>query len=131
MPKDSTIVFYDATCVLCDRSILWLIKNDFENNFRFSHINSAFAKQQSFPISQEAISILTSDGLYLKSSQAVLFLLLKTTRYKFLHLFLSKIPIKILDVFYFKIAANRYRWFGNYDNCKIPDERIKHKFLDF
>ena len=89
MPKDSTIVFYDATCVLCDRSILWLIKNDFEDSFRFSHLNSSFAKQQSFPISQ------------------------------------------ILDVFYFKIAANRYRWFGNYDNCKIPDERIKHKFLDF
>ena len=124
MTKDSTIVFYDATCVLCDRSILWLIKNDFEDIFRFSHLNSSFAKQQSFPIS-------TSDGLYLKSSQAVLFLLLKTTRYKFLHLFLSKIPIKILDVFYFKIAANRYRWFGNYDNCKIPDERIKYKFLDF
>ena len=101
MPKDSTIVFYDATCVLCDRSILWLIKNDFEDNFRFSHINSAFAKRQSFAISQEAISILTSDGLYLKSSQAVLFLLLKTTRYKFLHLFLTKIPNRILYFFLF------------------------------
>ena len=131
MPIDSTIVFYDATCVLCDRSILWLIKNDLEDSFRFSHINSSFAKRQSFTISQEAISILTSDGIYLESSQAVLFLLQKTTRYKFIHLFLSKIPNKILDVFYFKIAANRYRWFGSYDNCKIPDEKIKHKFLDF
>jgi len=131
MPKDTTIVFYDATCVLCDRSILWLIKNDLKDSFRFTHLNSSFAKRQSFPISQEAISILTSDGHYLKSSEAVLFLLLKTARYKLLHLFLSKIPIKILDVFYFKIAANRYRWFGNYDNCKIPDETIKHKFLDF
>lgn len=131
MPKDSTIVFYDATCVLCDRSILWLIKNDLKDGFRFTHLNSSFAKRQSFPISQEAISILTSDGLYLKSSEAVLFLLLKTARYKFLHFFLSKIPIKILNVFYFKIATNRYRWFGNYDNCKIPDETIKHKFLDF
>jgi predicted DCC family thiol-disulfide oxidoreductase YuxK len=131
MPKDSTIVFYDATCVLCDRSILWLIKNDFGDSLRFSHINSSFAKRQSFTISQEAISILTSDGHYLESSQAVLFLLLKTTRYKFIHLFLSKIPYRILDVFYFKIAVNRYRWFGNYDNCKIPDETIRHKFLDF
>ena len=131
MPKDITIVFYDATCVLCDRSILWLIKNDFEDSFRFSHINSSFAKRQSFTISQEAISILSSDGLYLESSRAVLFLLQKTTRYKFIHLFLSKIPYRILDVFYFKIAANRYRWFGSYDNCKIPDETIKHKFLDF
>ena len=131
MSIDSTIVFYDSTCVLCDRSILWLIKNDFEDSFRFSHINSSFAKRQSFTISQEAISILSSDGLYLESSRAVLFLLQKTTRYKFIHLFLSKIPNKILDVFYFKIAANRYRWFGSYDNCKIPDETIKHKFLDF
>jgi predicted DCC family thiol-disulfide oxidoreductase YuxK len=125
------LIFYDAKCVLCDRAILWLINNDSEDVFRFSNISSPFAQQQSYTVSREAISVLTSDGIYLESSQAVLFLLLKTTRYKFLHLFLSKIPNRILNFFYFKIAANRYRWFGNYDNCKIPDETIKRKFLDF
>ena len=37
MTKDTTIVFYDATCVLCDRSILWLIKNDLKDGFVSQH----------------------------------------------------------------------------------------------
>ncbi|MFQ3341473.1 MAG: putative DCC family thiol-disulfide oxidoreductase YuxK [Flavobacteriaceae bacterium] len=126
-----TLIFYDATCVLCNRSIFWLIKNDSEDSFRFSHINSSFAKQQAFIISQEAISVLTPENVYLKSGKAALYLLLKTRRFKFLYLFLSKIPQGILDIFYAKIAVNRYRWFGSYSNCKIPDEKIKFKFLDF
>ena len=131
MAQKTIIVFYDAKCVLCDRSIHWLIKNDFEGVFRFSHVSSAFAKNQEVPISTEEISVLTMEGNHLKSSEAALYLLQKTNRYPLIFMFLKFIPLKMLNGFYKIIAAKRYQWFVNYPDCKIPDERIKSKFLDF
>jgi predicted DCC family thiol-disulfide oxidoreductase YuxK len=131
MAQKTSLVFYDATCVLCDRSILWLIKNDAESGLRFSHVASKIAEKQVFPVSTEAISVLTPEGQYLKSSQAALYLLLKTKRYPLLYKFLLLFPLSWLDVFYAIIAKNRYRWFGNYSDCKIPDRTIKSRFLDF
>ena len=131
MAQKTILVFYDATCVLCNRSILWLIKNDVEDIFRFSHVSSTLAQAQEFKVSSDAISILTEKGHYLKSSAAVLYLLHKTKRYPILYLFLKILPLKSLDVLYNIIARNRYKWFGNYSECKIPDRQLKSKFLDF
>ena len=50
MAEKTSLVFYDATCVLCDRSILWLIKNDPEGVLRFTHVASEIAKKQVFPV---------------------------------------------------------------------------------
>ena len=131
MAQKTILVFYDATCVLCNRSILWLIKNDVEDIFRFSHVSSTLAQAQEFKVSSDAISILTEKGHYLKSSAAVLYLLHKTKRYPILYRFLKILPLKSLDVLYNIIARNRYKWFGNYYECKIPDRQLKSKFLDF
>ena len=131
MAQKTILVFYDATCVLCNRSILWLIKNDVEDVFRFSHVSSTLARAQEFKVSSDAISILTEKGSYLKSSAAVLYLLQKTKRYPILYRFLKILPLKSLDVLYNIIARNRYKWFGNHSQCKIPDRQLKSKFLDF
>ncbi len=131
MAQKTILVFYDATCVLCNRSILWLIKNDVEDIFRFSHVSSTLAQAQEFKVSSDAISILTEKGHYLKSSAAVLYLLHKTKRYPILYRFLKILPLKSLDVLYNIIARNRYKWFGNYSECKITDRQLKSKFLDF
>ena len=131
MTKKIVLVFYDATCVLCDRAILWLIKNDVESLFYFSHVTSNTAQKQVFIVTTAAISVLTPEGEYLKSSQAVLYLLDKTKRFSLFCSLLKLLPLKILDVFYKILASNRYRWFGQYSNCKVPNKAIKSKFLDY
>ncbi|MDB4270148.1 DCC1-like thiol-disulfide oxidoreductase family protein [Flavobacteriaceae bacterium] len=131
MTKKIALVFYDATCVLCDCAILWLIKNDVESLFYFSHVTSNTAQKQVFIVTTEAISVLTPEGEYLKSSQAVLYLLDKTKRFSLFCSLLKLLPLKILDVFYKILASNRYRWFGQYSNCKVPNKVIKSKFLDY
>ena len=54
MTKKIALVFYDATCVLCDRAILWLIKNDVESLFYFSHVTSNTAQKQVFIVTTES-----------------------------------------------------------------------------
>ena len=66
MTKKIALVFYDATCVLCDRAILWLIKNDVESLFYFSHVTSNTAQKQVFIVTTEAIFCFNSRGRILK-----------------------------------------------------------------
>jgi len=39
------------------------------------------------------------------------------------------VPRPLRDSFYKLVATNRYRFFGKYDVCQMPEERFKHKFL--
>jgi predicted DCC family thiol-disulfide oxidoreductase YuxK len=39
------------------------------------------------------------------------------------------LPKVIRDTFYNVVATNRYRVFGKYDVCLMPEERYKEKFL--
>jgi predicted DCC family thiol-disulfide oxidoreductase YuxK len=40
------------------------------------------------------------------------------------------IPKVLRDLFYRLVARNRYRVFGKYESCMMPDPKHKHKFLD-
>ena len=76
MIKNKVIVFYDAYCVLCDSSIIWLIENDKNNILQFSHFKSDFALSKiKNSENSDTVSILTSNGEILQKSDAVIFLL--------------------------------------------------------
>lgn len=38
------------------------------------------------------------------------------------------IPRFIRDILYDVIAKNRYRWFGQYDTCPLPDPEFEDRF---
>ncbi len=128
--KKSIIVFYDNYCVLCNKSIIWFIKYDTQNILKFSHFKSEFVLKNHNHVSKiEAVSVKDENGNYLNRSDAVLYLLKKLNKLKFLRFLGSLTPRFIRDSLYNFIAKNRYNWFGKYDNCLIPDEKIKSKFI--
>jgi len=128
--KKSIIVFYDNYCVLCNKSIIWLIKNDSYNLLKFTHFKSDYAIKNHKTVSEiEAISIKDENGNYLNRSDAVLYLLQKLKKLKFLRLLGYLTPNFIRDGIYNFVAKNRYNWFGKYKSCLIPDEKIKSKFI--
>ena len=45
-------------------------------------------------------------------------------------LLLSIVPEWLRDAGYDIFARNRYRWFGRYDACRIPDSSARDRFLD-
>ena len=69
------------------------------------------------------------NGNYLNRSDAILYLLKKLNKYKFLRILGSLTPKFIRDSIYNFIAKNRYKWFGKYESCLIPDDEIKSKFI--
>jgi predicted DCC family thiol-disulfide oxidoreductase YuxK len=40
------------------------------------------------------------------------------------------IPRPVRDLIYKLIAKNRYKLFGRYNQCPVPDEQIKHRFIE-
>ena len=128
--NNSIIVFYDGLCVLCNRSIIWFIKYDTQNILKFSHFKSEFVLKNHNHVSKiEAVSIIDENGNYLNRSDAVLYLLKKLKKFKFLRILGSLTPKFVRDSIYNLIAKNRYKWFGKYESCLIPDNKIKSKFI--
>ena len=128
--KKSIIVFYDAYCVMCNKSIIWLIKNDSYNLLKFSHFKSDYAiKNHKKATKIEAISIKDENDNSLYRSDAVLYLLKKIKKLKFIWILGLLTPKFIRDGIYNFIAKNRYKWFGKNESCLIPDKKIKSKFI--
>ncbi len=115
---------------MCNKSIIWLIKNDSCNLLKFSHFKSDYAIKNHKTASEiETISIKDENDNYLYRSDAVLYLLKKIKKLKFIWILGFLTPKFIRDGIYNFIAKNRYKWFGKYESCLIPDEKIKSKFI--
>ncbi|HAF76512.1 MAG TPA: thiol-disulfide oxidoreductase, partial [Maribacter sp.] len=39
------------------------------------------------------------------------------------------LPEALRNIVYDFIARNRYKWYGKKDNCMIPSEELKSKFI--
>tara|TARA_B100000963_G_scaffold297131_1_gene268515 strand:- start:63514 stop:63906 length:393 start_codon:yes stop_codon:yes gene_type:complete len=125
------IIFYDAYCALCDKSITWILENDNENEFQFCHFKSDFAKSSlKNNFKTDSVSILTVKGEVISKSDATIFILYTLKKYRSFYIILKIIPKKLRDFFYDVVAKNRYQWFGKFDYCKVPSPKWKEKFIE-
>ena len=75
--KKRNIIFYDAYCALCDKSITWILENDNETKFQLSHFKSDFAKSSlKNNFKTDSVSVLTNEGEIVSKSDATIFILL-------------------------------------------------------
>lgn len=132
MKEDISIVIYDGQCNLCDRSVKLILKYEAEDVLFFSHLHSKAGQKikNGFNISDDFDGILLYEkGKLYGKSEAVLHI---STYMKFpfsLISFFFWIPLFIRDGIYDFIANRRYRWFGK-DECLIPDEKIRKRFIE-
>lgn len=135
----TTIVLYDGVCGLCNRLIQFLLKRDRHDRFRFASLQSDFAKEL---LKRHAIDALDLDTVHvvvdygkagekvLSRSDAIIHALSQIGGVWRLFAAGKVLPRSLRDSFYKMVATNRYRFFGKYDVCLMPEERFKHKFVD-
>ena len=134
------IIFYDGVCGLCDRFTQFVLKRDREDVFRFASLQSDFATQilARYRVNPERldtvyllINLGQSDERVLARSDAVLFVARQIGGFSKLSAALfGMLPRSLRDAAYDVMARNRYRWFGKYETCVLPDPCHSHKFLD-
>lgn len=128
------VVFFDGVCVLCNASVQFILKRDKKHYFYFATLQSDVAKQFLLHVPENILkkdSIILSDKgkIYTESSAALKIGAHLNGLWK-LSQVLWIVPLFIRNGVYRWIAKNRYKWFGIKDQCMMPDNSIKHRFLD-
>lgn len=133
-PEGKKIILFDGFCNLCESSVHFVIKQDKKDIFRFVALQSDLGKEivQHIGLSKKNIDsvLLYEPGIsyFYKSAAAIEIAKDLGGLFHFGTLF-RIIPSNLRNVLYDYIAKNRYLWYGKKDNCFVPTDEIKAKFL--
>jgi predicted DCC family thiol-disulfide oxidoreductase YuxK len=133
MKQSQDIVLFDGVCNLCNAAILFIIKRDKNNRFKFAPLESDTGKEllsmhQIDSSKIDSIVLISGDSAFAKAGAALRISKHLTGLWPLLYS-LVIIPRCISDGVYDFIARNRYKWFGKKESCMIPTPELKSKFL--
>ncbi|WP_299096666.1 thiol-disulfide oxidoreductase DCC family protein [Winogradskyella sp.] len=133
--KNKQLILFDGVCNLCNSSVLYVIKRDYENKFLFAPLQSNIAKSitSEYKIDTNKVdSILLynpkKQKVYSKSTAALQVAKQLNFPTKLMAIFLVT-PAFIRNWAYDYVAKNRYKWYGKKEACMIPTPELKAKFL--
>jgi predicted DCC family thiol-disulfide oxidoreductase YuxK len=134
------IVLYDGVCGLCNRLVQFVLKNDRNDVFRFASLQSKLAEQilvrhRLRSESLETVYVVLDYGLaeerLLSRLNAVVYVLQQLGGpLTYVSALLRVLPAPVQNFLYGLVARNRYRVFGRYETCPLPDSDTRSKFLD-
>jgi len=134
------IVLYDGVCGLCNRLVQFVLKNDRNDVFRFASLQSKLAEQilvrhRLRSESLETVYVVLDYGFakerLLSRLQAVVYVLQQLGGpLAYVSAILRVLPAPVQNFLYGLVARNRYRVFGRYETCPLPDSDTRSKFLD-
>lgn len=134
------IVFYDGVCGLCNRLVQFLLKRDVRDRLLFASLQSEFAAKVlgRYGIDPKDLDTLhvvegydLPDEQVLNRSDAILRAVRELGGLWVLGARLGAfVPRPLRDLFYRFVATNRYRVFGKFETCMLPEPRHRAKFLD-
>jgi predicted DCC family thiol-disulfide oxidoreductase YuxK len=134
------IILYDGVCGLCNRLVQFLLKHDNNGRLRFASLQSDFAVKvlQRHGIDPKDLDTLHVIENYeqpgervLQRSDAILRAGRELGGFWSVSSKLGRVvPRTLRDVIYRFVARNRYRVFGKYDTCMLPEPNQRSRFLD-
>jgi predicted DCC family thiol-disulfide oxidoreductase YuxK len=130
---DDDVILYDGVCVFCSRWIRFVIARDKQKRFRFTPIQSAYGTRlaQAFgidPDDPDTNAVVHGGKAHLKSD-AALTVLSNLSGWGWTRA-LFAVPKPLRDAVYGLVARNRYRIFGRYDVCFVPDAELRKRVLE-
>lgn len=130
---DQPIIIFDGVCNLCAYSVKFIVKNDRHARFKFVSAQSEKGKvlQRTCGVDtlqDGTVILLKNDQVYIKSDAALQIAKDLDGLWGFLYI-LKFIPKPAREFFYSIISKNRYRWFGKSNECLLPDNNMKKRFL--
>ena len=134
LPRDKKIILFDGVCNLCDGMVQYVIKHDKKDIFRFAALQSEIGQQV---LNYTGINAKNIDSIVLyepgkayfyKSSAAIEIAKELGGVFTIAGIF-RIIPKALRNMIYDYVAKNRYKWYGQKQECMIPTPELKAKFL--
>ncbi len=130
---DDGVILYDGVCVFCSRWVRFVAVRDVEQCFRFTAIQSGYgtrlAKAFGIDPGDPDTNAVVHGGKVFFKSDAALTVLSHLPGWGWVRV-LRFVPKPLRDAVYNLVARNRYRIFGKYDNCFIPDASLRARVME-
>ncbi len=131
--QDKKIILFDGVCNLCNGAVVFIIKRDKKDVFRFAALQSEIGekllrKHQIDPEKTDSIILVDDNNAFAKAGAALRIAQQLSGLWPALAI-LRIVPRFISNSVYDWIASNRYQWFGKKESCMIPTPELKAKFL--
>jgi predicted DCC family thiol-disulfide oxidoreductase YuxK len=123
------LILFDGICVLCNKTVNFLLQHDSKKQFRYvalqSDVGIKLTENFEVPPATDSVLLIYENLLYTESEAALKIASLLPFPWKTAVIF-KIIPKNIRNKIYRWIAKNRYRWFGKNNSCRIPvpEEKI-------
>ena len=133
------LVLYDGVCGLCNRLLQFLLRHDRRGVFCFASLQSAtgramVSKYGGNPDDPDSFHVVadfhTPGARAIRKSDAAVFVARQLGwPWKGLSA-AGHLPAPLRDFVYDVIARSRYRIFGRYEECLVPSEEFRSRFVD-
>jgi predicted DCC family thiol-disulfide oxidoreductase YuxK len=130
---DDDVILFDGVCVFCSRWVRFIADRDKAKRFRFTTIQSAYgarlAQALGIDLDDPDTNAVIHGGLAYKKSDGALTVLSHLPGWGFTRA-LFAVPKPLRDAVYNLIARNRYRIFGKFDACIVPDAKLRARMIE-
>ena len=130
---DDGVILYDGVCVFCSRWIRFVASRDVNARFRFTAIQSGYGTRlaQAFDIDPHDpdTNAVIHGGEALFKSDGALTVLSNLPGWGWVRP-LRLAPKPLRDAVYNLVARNRYRIFGKYEECFVPDAEFRARVME-
>jgi predicted DCC family thiol-disulfide oxidoreductase YuxK len=130
---DDDVILYDGVCVFCSRWVRFVAARDVDKRFRFTAIQSAYGTRLALafgidPTDPDTNAVVHGGVVYLKSD-AALTVLAALPEWRWVRA-LRVVPKPWRDAVYSLVARNRYRIFGKFQACFVPDAELRARVME-
>jgi predicted DCC family thiol-disulfide oxidoreductase YuxK len=130
---DDDVILYDGVCVFCSRWVRFVAVRDVERRFRFTAIQSGYGTRlaRAFgidPDDPDTNAVVHGGEVFFKSD-AALTVLSHLPGWRWVRV-LRLAPKPFRDALYNLVARNRYRIFGKYETCFVPDAELRARVME-
>lgn len=133
MTEQHYLVISDGICNFCNGAVNFIIKRDREAKFKFSPIQSKLSQEiiKKHGVANAGIDtfLLVKNGRCYIWTDAAMEISKDLFGSWYLFNIFRVIPSPARDYLYRVFARNRYNLFGKSDNCMVPTEELRSRFV--
>lgn len=127
------LVLFDGVCNLCNATVQMLIRLDRHKKLKFASLQSETGQQvlQQNQFDQENFKTflyVRGDEVFTRSTAALKVFSDLGGIWKAVKIFYI-VPESLRNSIYDFVSQNRYKWFGQKDQCMVPTPELKDRFL--
>jgi predicted DCC family thiol-disulfide oxidoreductase YuxK len=130
---DEPVVLFDGLCHLCSGTVRFILPRDRARRFRFAPLQSEAGRHllEASGIEPDptgTIVLIEGPRAWTRSTAVLRIARGMSGLWPLFYLFIA-VPRPLRDWVYEIVARNRYRWFGRRDQCFLPGEEDRERFV--